>query len=230
MIGSQGDGINGKLIKSFTTILTASQHPGVQRGLDTSFVICQFCKTPCSLITVDDGWAAPLPGAVLSHCCGQPHYGPDLIIRVQSNIRWGENGPTAGGTRQTINGSLEMFRSRSMWWLSIHRPTFIEISRKWLETLRRKWEAGEVWPKLCVLASDIPMSLPTSSDHSAFYSILIGQAPGLLYSRAHLLAPLEPLTISCYTRPGSNPRLIRSLSRNQIVFTRNNWSQWGVRQ
>ena len=101
--------------------MTASQQPGVQRSLDTSFVICQFCKSACALTTVDDGWAAPLPGAVLSHSCGQPHYGPDLIIRVQRNIRWGENGPTAGGTRQIINGSLEMFRSRSMWRLSIHR-------------------------------------------------------------------------------------------------------------
>ena len=223
MIGSQDDIINGKLIKNFTTLLTASKQPDVQRSLDTSFVIWQFCKSPCSLIT-DDGWGAPLPGAVLSHCCGQPHYGPDLIIRERergANIRWRENGPTAGGIQATqIMGhwrASQVTQAHIQWNIQEMIGNF----------LQRKWEAGEVWPGLCVLAPDIPMSLPISSDHSPISWLLIGQAPGLLDSDwsavtsvtwAHFLAPLEPLIISCYTRPGSNPRLIPSLSHATKLF------------
>ena len=56
MIGSQDDGINGKLIENFTTILTTSKHQGCSEKprYKFSFYSGNIIKA-CSLITVDDG-------------------------------------------------------------------------------------------------------------------------------------------------------------------------------
>ena len=79
--------------------------------------------------------SSPLPGAVLSHCCGQPHYGPDLIItersKYQMKRKW-----TDCSRHQTTQ---IMGQSYSGGYVGL-LYTFSEISRKLLETFYRESE------------------------------------------------------------------------------------------